>query len=238
MRIMIVGAGGGIGSALLEKCMEAYPFATFEATYLSNKPEFEAERVSWHRLDVTDERQVEELSHQFSQIDWIINCVGLLHCQHHGPEKSIKQLDADFFIENFRRNTLPTLLLAKYFQDKLMSSNQTDVAKFVTLSARVGSIEDNRLGGWYSYRASKSALNMALKNLRNEWQRSHKPIAVLALHPGTTDTQLSEPFQRNLPEGQLMTPMQTAHLLLEQIDALDADSSGTFKDYAGETIPW
>ncbi|GEA50071.1 SDR family oxidoreductase [Vibrio inusitatus NBRC 102082] len=238
MRIMIVGAGGGIGSALLEKCLEAYPFATIEATYLSTKPDLEAKKVSWHRLDVTDEDQVEQFSHRISQIDWMINCVGLLHCQHHGPEKSIKQLDTDFFIENFRRNTLPSLLLAKYFQDKLIPSNQTDIAKFVTLSARVGSIEDNRLGGWYSYRASKSALNMTLKNLCNEWQRSLKPIAVLALHPGTTNTPLSKPFQRNLPEGQLMTPMQTAQLLLEQIDRLDATSSGSFKDYAGQTIPW
>ncbi|GAM75339.1 short-chain dehydrogenase [Vibrio ishigakensis] len=110
-------------------------------------------------------------------------------------------------MDNIKRNTLPTLLLAKYFQDKLMpnSTNPQTYAKLVTLSARVGSIGDNRLGGWYSYRASKTALNMAIKTLHLEWQRMNRDIAVMALHPGTTDTELSRPFQRNLPDGQLMS---------------------------------
>ncbi|GAM62995.1 C-factor [Vibrio ishigakensis] len=166
--------------------------------------------------------------------------MGILHCKHHGPEKSIRQLDSDFFMDNIKRNTLPTLLLAKYFQDKLMpnSTNPQTYAKLVSLSARVGSIGDNRLGGWYSYRASKTALNMAIKTLHLEWQRMNRDIAVMALHPGTTDTELSRPFQRNLPDGQLMSAEQGAEHLFTQIANLTLEDSGSFMDFKGQPIPW
>ncbi|GAM56701.1 C-factor, putative [Vibrio ishigakensis] len=240
MRIVLIGAGGGIGNALLRRCADMLPSTQIEATYLNRHPDINGGKVNWHQLDLTKEDQIETFSHQFEQVDWLINCVGILHCKHHGPEKSIRQLDSDFFMDNIKRNTLPTLLLAKYFQDKLMpnSTNPQTYAKLVTLSARVGSIGDNRLGGWYSYRASKTALNMAIKTLHLEWQRMNRDIAVMALHPGTTDTELSRPFQRNLPDGQLMSAEQGAEHLFTQIANLTLEDSGGFMDFKGRPIPW
>ncbi|GAM68236.1 C-factor [Vibrio sp. JCM 19236] len=112
------------------------PSTQIEATYLNRHPDINGGKVNWHQLDLTKEDQIETFSHQFEQVDWLINCVGILHCKHHGPEKSIRQLDSDFFMDNIKRNTLPTLLLAKYFQDKLMpnSTNPQTYAKLVTLS--------------------------------------------------------------------------------------------------------
>lgn len=240
MRIIIVGAGGGIGSALLQQCLQSQPYAVIEATYHNHKPDISSPNLSWHQLDITDEQSIEEFSHNFLQVDWIINCVGILHSSHHHPEKNIKQLDPDFFIDNIRRNALPTMLIAKHFQNKLSvhPSSESQHAKLVVLSARIGSIEDNRAGGWHSYRASKAALNMVLKNLHIEWGRLPKPIAVMALHPGTTDTMLSKPFQRNLPSGQLMSAQQTAQRVYQQIVQLNVEQSGSFVDFNGKAIPW
>ncbi|MDX1321189.1 MAG: SDR family NAD(P)-dependent oxidoreductase, partial [Oceanospirillum sp.] len=131
--------------------------------------------------------------------------------------------------------TLPTLLLAQHFSSALKKSTR---GIFAAVSAKVGSIEDNRLGGWYSYRASKAALNMALKTLSIEWQRSHKQLCVAALHPGTTDTGLSEPFQKNVPEGKLFTPEQTGHYLLNVLEQLTPEQTGSFFSWNGETLPW
>ncbi|EKO3738305.1 SDR family NAD(P)-dependent oxidoreductase, partial [Vibrio metschnikovii] len=130
---------------------------------------------------------------------------------------------------------LPTLLLAKYFSPLMKTS---DAAKFVTISAKVGSISDNRLGGWYSYRASKAALNMLLKTLSIEWQRTIKRGVVLALHPGTTDTPLSKPFQANVPADKLLTPEQAAQYLVELIIQATLQQTGQFLAYNGERLPW
>ena len=102
----------------------------------------------------------------------------------------------------------------------------------------MGSIGDNRLGGWYSYRASKAALNMCVKTLAIEWGRTLPNVAVAALHPGTTDTGLSKPFQRNVPPGQLFAPAQTAGYLLEVLDGLVPANSGQFLAFDGERLPW
>jgi len=109
---------------------------------------------------------------------------------------------------------------------------------FATVSARVGSIEDNRLGGWFSYRASKAALNMCLKTLAIEWRRTLPNVAVAALHPGTTDTALSRPFQHNVPREQLFTPRQTANYLLNVLDGLEPAQSTQFLAFDGEWLPW
>lgn len=122
-------------------------------------------------------------------------------------------------------NTLPSLLLAKYFTPKLKRST---APKFATISAKVGSISDNQLGGWYSYRASKAALNMFLKTMSIEWQRMVKHGTVLSLHPGTTDTALSAPFQTNVPEGKLFTPERVAKDLLGLIEKHPRKIAGRF----------
>lgn len=241
MNILICAGNGGIGQAMLTALRQQFPQATLHATYRTAPPGNNPEDVHWHRADLTQEADITALAEATGTPDWLINCAGFLHQPKtdgqglEGPEKSIRQFDPDFFADNIRHNTLPTLLLAKHFSAALRKSPN---GIFATISAKVGSIEDNRLGGWYSYRASKAALNMALKNLSIEWQRSHKNLCVAALHPGTTDTGLSEPFQKNVPEGKLFTPEQTAGYLLEVLRQLTPEQTGRFWSWNGEQLPW
>jgi NAD(P)-dependent dehydrogenase (short-subunit alcohol dehydrogenase family) len=132
-------------------------------------------------------------------------------------------------------NTLPSIMLAKHFAKALTQSHS---ARFAVISARVGSITDNRLGGWYSYRASKAALNMFLKTLSIEWQRTMKHGVVLSLHPGTTDTPLSQPFQQSVPKGKLFTPEYVANSLLPIIANATPSQTGRFFAYDGTELPW
>ena len=178
---------------------------------------------------------MQDWAHGIDQVDWIINAAGFLHGPAGGPEKSIRSVDPDFLLENIRINALPTLLLAKHFGPALKRSNAPLLA---TVSARVGSIEDNRLGGWYSYRISKAALNMALKTLSIEWKHSHRKGCVAALHPGTNDTGLSKPFQANVPEGGLFEPRYTADCFVDLLTRLKPSDSGRFWAWNGEPLPW
>ncbi len=234
MNIVIVGGNGGIGYAIVEECIRRYPNAHIFATYRKKKPEGLPE-VTWFQLDVSQETEVQNFANHLSEVDWVINCVGLLHTKEQGPEKSLDVISAQFFQQNIMTNTLPTLLLAKYFTPKLKRSLSP---KFATVSAKVGSISDNRLGGWYSYRASKAALNMILKTMSIEWQRSLKQGVVLALHPGTTDTNLSKPFQARVPESKLFTAERVARDLVNLIATATPAMSGTFLAYDGAVLDW
>lgn len=242
--VAIVGASGGIGAALLDQLAVRGDVAVIHATFyhspqassLGSIASFGAQtRVSWSQLDASDDISVKTWLDSIGPVDWIINCVGMLHDQKQGPEKTIRTFNVDHFTASINTNCLPTLLLAKYALPVLRDSSN---AVFATISARVGSIEDNQLGGWYSYRASKAALNMSLKGLSIEWQRVARNIRVLALHPGTTDSRLSKPFQKNVPAGKLFSPEKTAGLLLEQIGLAQNYPSGRFIAYDGEEIPW
>ena len=244
--VAVVGASGGIGAALVEALARRPDVATVHATR-HRSPAGGARasvagfggdggaEVVTARLDATDEGAVEAWLGAIERLDWLINAVGMLHDAEHGPEKSIRQLDPAHFERSMAINALPTLLLAKHAERLLKRSER---GAFATVSARVGSIADNGLGGWYSYRASKAALNMALKCLSIEWARSAKSVRVAALHPGTTDTALSEPFQQNVPAGKLFPPQKTARFLLERMDELHDGPSGRFLAYDGEEIPW
>ena len=152
-------------------------------------------KVTWDRLDLTDNAAIRGWAAQLDEIDWLINAAGILHTRAHGPEKSIRQIDPAFFLENMRINAWPVLLPAKHLHGKFRHGRP---AVFATVAAKVGIIEDDRPGGWISYRASKAALNMGIKTLAIEWRRTLPKVAVVALHPGTTDTALSKPFQRNV----------------------------------------
>ncbi|HCG8621651.1 TPA: SDR family oxidoreductase [Vibrio parahaemolyticus] len=235
MNILIVGGNGGIGLAMVKEALVRFPQAQIHATYRRTKSDYEHSALIWHQVDVTDETQVKNLSHAVNSIDWVINCVGMLHTPDKGPEKSLSMVEPDFFLQNIAVNTLPSMLLAKYFTPLLKRSG---APKFAVVSAKVGSISDNRLGGWYSYRASKAALNMFLKTMSIEWQRTLKNGVVLALHPGTTDTALSEPFQANVPEGKLFTPERVASDLMGLIEKAAPQDSGAFLTYDGERLPW
>lgn len=244
LKVAIVGASGGIGAALLDQLAQRDDIATIHATYyrspasssLGSIGSFGNDtQIVWSELDASDETSVQAWLANVGKVDWLINCVGMLHTQTQGPEKTIKHLDVDHFSASMNTNCLPTMLLAKHAATAFKG---TQNGIFATVSARVGSIEDNKLGGWYSYRASKAALNMVLKCVSIEWQRTLKNVRVLALHPGTTDSRLSKPFQSNVPEGGLFSPEKTARLLLAQLDSAQSKSSGRFIAYDGQEIPW
>lgn len=252
-RVAIVGGSGGIGAALVRVLAAREDVALVHATGRSASTVSAAQvalaatveapagvgeladKVRWTVLETSDESAVSAWISSLGAVDWLINCVGMLHDHDGQPEKTIRSFEPAHFARSMEANCLPTLLLGKHALPALRHSPQ---AVFATISARVGSIADNRLGGWYSYRSSKAALNMALKCLAIEWARTAKSIRVVALHPGTTDTALSVPFQANVPEGKLFSAEKTARLLVEQIEKLHDQPSGRFIAYDGEEIPW
>ncbi len=233
--IIVAGASGGLGQAMVHALLQQMPDARIAASHFRNAAPFADDRVSWTRLDLRDAAAIEGWASNFDEVDWVINCAGFLHNSERGPEKNIRSVDPEFLLENIRVNTLPTLLLARAFARALKRSEQPLLA---TISARVGSIEDNRLGGWYSYRISKAALNMALKTLSIEWKHSHPRGCVAALHPGTNDTALSKPFQGNVEPENLFDPEDTAAQFVALLTRLDASESGRFWAWDGTPLPW
>jgi NAD(P)-dependent dehydrogenase (short-subunit alcohol dehydrogenase family) len=233
--VVITGGSGGIGGALVERLARNPAVEQITATFHRHPPAADYPNVRWQSLDLGDEEAIRDWAARSGEIDWLINAAGLLHSPGQGPEKTIRQLDAGFFLENMRCNALPSLLLARHLQARFRHGRP---AVFAAISAKVGSIEDNRLGGWFSYRASKAALNMGLKTLAIEWKRTLPNVAVVALHPGTTDTALSKPFQRNVPPGQLFPPAHTASCLVELLAGVTAAQSGRFLAFDGEQLPW
>jgi len=233
--VIVVGASGGLGSALVDTLLERFPDAQVFASYHRSRAHREHQRLHWHALDLRDAGAIAQWSESFTRVDWIINAAGYLHGSHGGPEKSIRAVDSEFLLENIRINTLPTLLLAKHFGAAL---KQSPAPLLATISAKVGSIEDNRLGGWYSYRISKAALNMALKTLSIEWRHSHPRGCVAALHPGTNDTALSRPFQSNVAAEDLFEPSYTANMFVDLLARLEPADSGRFWSWDGENLPW
>ncbi len=234
-QINVIGASGGIGQAMVAAVLDRYPGARIAATHHRSEVPFEHERVDWQRLDLRDPGAIEAWSSDFERVDWMLNCAGYLHGEAGGPEKNIRSLEAEFLLENIRVNTLPTLLLARHFAAALKKSSAPVLA---TVSARVGSIEDNRLGGWYSYRISKAALNMALKTLSIEWKHSHPRGCVAALHPGTNDTRLSKPFQARVSAQNLFDPDYSATRFVNLLTQLDSSQSGNFWAWDGTRLPW
>ncbi len=253
---LIVGAGGGIGAALVARILASEPSLPPEpssslatdnaacfvhATWHRRKPELEHPQLRWHQLDVTDDSQIANLASELqadmqqAPLHWLVNCVGVLHHETLQPEKNLRAVKAAAISELIDINCTPSLLLAKHFAPHL---KQHKAAVFATVSAKVGSIEDNRLGGWYSYRMSKAALNMALKTLSIEWRRTHPGVCVAALHPGTTATGLSEPFQHNVPSDQLFSSAKTADYLYRLMSNLEPSASGRFWAFDGEELPW
>jgi len=242
VRVAIVGASGGIGSALLRSLASRDDVDNIAATYFTTPPASQQAmakqadgRIHWSKLDAGNEAEIAIWSKNLGPLDWLINCVGMLHTDEQGPEKSIRTFSPEHFAHSMASNCLPTLLLAKHVHAAFKKS---DNAVFATVSARVGSISDNRLGGWYSYRSSKAALNMALKCLSIEWARNSGKVRVIAIHPGTTDTALSKPFQANVPTEKLFSTDKTARLLIEQLEQAQHHPSGRFIAYDGEEIVW
>jgi len=163
----------------------------------------------------------------------VINTVGLLHDDTVGPEKRLEDIDPEAMRRSFAVNAVGPALVAKHFIPLLGHSHTT---LFATLSARVGSISDNRLGGWYSYRAAKAAQNMLTKNIAIEARRRAPNAIVVGLHPGTVDTGLSKPFQANVPAEKLFSVERSVDHLLHVVDRLTPADSGKVFAWDGAEI--
>ncbi len=227
-RVAIVGASGGIGSALLDIFHADSGVAdlfAFSRTAGAGR----------HPIDLGDEASIAAAAEcAAAPLDLVLVTTGILHREPHiRPEKSMRELDAAVMAEVLAVNAIGPALVAKHFLPKLRRGTKT---VFAALSARVGSIGDNRLGGWASYRASKSALNMLLKTLAIEHARGHPESIVAALHPGTVDTPLSLPFTRRVPASQLFSPDTSARHLLDVIERLTPADSGGFFAWDGSPI--
>ena len=226
-RAIVIGASGGIGRALAD----ALENDGCEVVRLSRSAANEADRI-----DLTDESSIASAALRIADRgvpELVLVATGYLHDCNAGPEKDWRQLSAEHLARNFAINAIGPALVAKHFLPLLPDEGR---AGFAALSARVGSISDNRLGGWYGYRASKAALNMLVRTLAIELKRKKKDAFCVALHPGTVDTALSDPFQRNVPTGKLFTPAHSARKLLDVLDTCDAGSSGRVFAWDGKEI--
>jgi len=237
LRIAVIGASGGIGKAFVEALDGSGNVQKIYALSRSGTS-FENAKTEDVRIDLEDESTVSKAAEYIGgqgELDVVIVAAGILHDETMQPEKAIKELSPDYFEKAFAINAIGPALAAKHFLPILTKEKKSI---FAALSARVGSIEDNHIGGWYSYRASKAALNMTLKNLSIETGRRHKQLIVAGLHPGTVDTELSQPFQKNVPEGKLFTPEYSAEHLLSVMNGLTAEDSGGIFAWDGERIPY
>ncbi len=236
---IIIGASGGIGRACVQaiaddpRCSKVYALSRSPTTFKHSK-------IITGILDLQDEDSITTAFDKIASttpdnltFDLVFVATGFLHDDVIAPEKSWKQLTALSFEKAFAINTIGPALIAKHALPRMSKSSKTI---FAALSARVSSIDDNRLGGWHAYRASKAALNMLIKNFAIEAKRKLPEAVIVGLHPGTVDTALSQPFQANVPNKQLFTPEISAAHLLNVADNLHADDSGNLFAWDGKRI--
>ena len=217
LNIAIFGADGAIGNALCAKYLEDIRVKKI-FTFSRKKLEHNKKIINYILTDYEDEENIDRLSKTLEEnLDIILIAIGSLI----EPEKSLKDIDVDKFLRMIKSNTIPTLMIGKYFLPKL---HRDRVVKFASLSARVGSISDNILGGWHSYRSSKTALNMLLKNFAIEQKRYNPQSIIIGLHPGTVDTKLSKPFQKT--NKTYFTPPYAASKLFDVIETKNPNDTG------------
>ncbi|WP_373487157.1 SDR family NAD(P)-dependent oxidoreductase [Blastomonas sp.] len=224
---VIIGASGGIGRALADRA---------EA---SGRQVVRLARSSAGDLhiDIEDEASIvaaaQRIKAQGLGVKTIIVATGLLHDGSKGPEKALRELDPSWMARSFAVNAIGPALVAKHF---LPLTPRRAPALFAAIGARVGSISDNRLGGWYGYRAAKAALHMTIRNIAIEWQRSNDQSIAVALHPGTVDTALSKPFQGRVSDGKLFAPDYVGERLWSVLDSLSPGDSGQIFAWDGQRI--
>ena len=224
---VVIGASGGIGRAITESLEADDSFARVLRFSRSGSPS----------IDLTDERTIiratETIKATGLPLRLVFNAAGVLHDGDLMPEKSWRDIDPEHLQRCFAVNATGPMLLMKHLLPLLAADGKT---VFATLSARVGSIGDNDLGGWYAYRASKAALNQFVKTAAVELRRRRPQAICIALHPGTVDTGLSSPFSKSGLDVQ--TPDVAAKRLLQTIQQLEPGDSGGFRDGFGQSIPW
>ncbi|WP_336367409.1 SDR family NAD(P)-dependent oxidoreductase [Marinobacter sp. C2H3] len=243
--LVIAGISGAVGGALARHCLQAVedvrilglcrrPDAV-DTTGLDDRVFLQAWDATTATPDSVRERAEVAFGAPEAGIDLIIYAAGLLHDSDLFPEKRLEDVSSEAMARAFAVNCTGFATLMRGLVPFLRHRR---LKKVVAISAKVGSIGDNGFGGWYAYRSAKAALNMVVRNLSIELGRRSRPIACIALHPGTTESRLSEPFQGSLAQLTVHTPAQTAENLWRVIDGLEDASNGQFLSWNGEELPW
>ena len=236
LRAAVFGATGGIGGAIVAQLAQSDSYSAIHAGG-RNLPNAARRATIPFTFDLTDEASIAQAAHLIGEagpLDLAVVATGIL--QDHGslaPEKSWRALDGAALAEVYAINAIGPALVAKHILPVMRRDGR---AVFAGLSARVGSITDNRLGGWHSYRASKAALNMLFRNFAIEFATKNPEGIVVTIHPGTVDTALSRPFQRGVPQDRLFDPQRSAREILCVLDGLSPSDSGGLFAWSGERI--
>ena len=221
-KALVIGSNGTIGSAIVE----ALKSQGMDVSVITQSQTDYTEQSLKQHYDAL------KLEGTFSMI---FCCIGTLHNDTVAPEKRLGQLNEQALSEYFRINTILPALCLRFFH-RLLDKNEA--SKFVFLSAMVGSIEDNQLGGWYGYRSSKSALNMMVKTASIEIKRTNKKACLATIHPGTTKGPLSKPFAGGVSNEKYYTPQQSAQRIVALTENLKPDQTGLFFNWDGQRLPW
>ncbi len=247
LHALIVGGSRGIGLALVEAlladpqwaCVTAASRSAAESAELKTLKTRHGERLQSLALDVGSDASIEQaasaLRARHPVLHLLINTAGLLHGEGLSPERRLADVQSDQLLRSYAINAVGPILVARYFQPLLSHDARAVLA---ALSARVGSISDNRLGGWYAYRAAKAAQNQLMRTAAIELARRAPRLICVSLHPGTVETGLSAPFRGNVAADKLFTPAFAAERLLAVIAGLSRESSGRFYAWDGREVPW
>ncbi|WP_018694314.1 SDR family NAD(P)-dependent oxidoreductase [Algicola sagamiensis] len=235
---VIIGASGGLGDAVLKQSIQEKPIKQVVAISRSTKPLDYDPKLGWFQTAYHEDAIqscCEQLASLQGKVHRVFICTGVLHGTDFFPEKKLEDL-AELSMEKvYHANVVVPMLFIKYLTPLLRRKNATIVS---VLSARVGSIEDNQLGGWYAYRASKAALNMMLKTTAIEFSRRAKNVKIIAFHPGTTNTSLSKPFQANVKPEKLFAPDFVAKQLSHLTLSIQPDGALSYLDWNHQPIKW
>ncbi len=240
-RAIVIGASSSIARSVIEQLLGERVVSHVTAISRGLNPELQSKfesRLDWISCDYSEDSiktVCADLVSGDKDFSHVFICNGVLHAKQIAPEKRLEDITAGKLQAVMQANAIVPMLWLANLLPALRGRRDCSVAVF---SARVGSIADNKLGGWYAYRASKAALNMLLKTAGIEYQRRAGNVKIIAFHPGTTDTLLSRPFQSSVPDGKLFTPAFVADSLLRIMETLDRDRGVEFLDWAGKPVDW
>ena len=233
-KVAVIGSSGAIGSAFVNHYINDLSVNSI-FSFSRSSIGIDNNKVKHFSIDIENESSIQNAAKSVEEInfDEVIIASGLLHTNEFGPEKSIKDLKADNILKVLNVNTVGPAILGKYFLPLLNKDNKSVMA---FLSARVGSISENKLGGWYAYRASKSALNQVIKTFSIELKRINPKAIIIGLQPGTVDSELSAPFKRSVSNNKLFSAEYSVSQLIGVIERADESSSGNLISWDGEII--
>jgi NAD(P)-dependent dehydrogenase (short-subunit alcohol dehydrogenase family) len=249
---MIQGSSRGLGLEFVAQLLKRHEqvLATCRSpssasSLMALQSQYGRERLEVLRLDVQDDESIESAgtfveSRYGGRLDRLVNCTALLHDDHMRPETRYQNLNRQQLMKSMEVNAVGNILVAKQMMPYLINAGKEGArpAVLANMSARVSSISDNGLGGWYSYRASKTALNQLTKTLAIELARKRHNVSCILLHPGTCDTDLSKPWHGNVPDGKLFTKERGVKQLLHLIETCEVGQSGSFFAWDGQHIEW